>query len=136
MLTAIFVSLRSIIMVELMGLQKLTNAFGLVIMFQGISSFVGAPIAGTYLFRGSGGYDSVQFSSVQDGIYALGKSHMCSTPSFRSFPNVGFETVQKNVRLIDDGLLSPFQGRSSSASSFHASLVQPIDSVMSLALCP
>ncbi|XP_070201574.1 monocarboxylate transporter 5-like [Littorina saxatilis] len=43
---AIFVSLRSIIMVELMGLEKLTNAFGLVIMCQGISSFVGAPIAG------------------------------------------------------------------------------------------
>ncbi|XP_076457514.1 monocarboxylate transporter 5-like [Babylonia areolata] len=43
---AVFVSLRSIIMVELMGLQKLTNAFGLVIMFQGISTFIGAPIAG------------------------------------------------------------------------------------------
>ena len=80
-----------------MGLQKLTNAFGLVIMFQGISSFVGAPIAGTYLFRGYGGSDSVQFNSVQDSIYALGKSHMCSTPSFRSFPNVGFETVQMFV---------------------------------------
>ncbi|XP_041373533.1 monocarboxylate transporter 12-like [Gigantopelta aegis] len=44
---AVFVSLRSIIMVELMGLDKLTNAFGLVIMCQGISSFIGAPLAGT-----------------------------------------------------------------------------------------
>ena len=34
-----------------------------------------------------------QFSSVQDGIYALGKAHMRSTPSLRSFPNVAFETV-------------------------------------------
>ncbi|XP_046580867.1 LOW QUALITY PROTEIN: monocarboxylate transporter 12-like [Haliotis rubra] len=43
---AVFVSLRSIIMVELMGLEKLTSAFGLVIMFQGMSSYIGAPIAG------------------------------------------------------------------------------------------
>ena len=35
----------------------------------------------------------VQFSSVQDCIYALGKAHMRSTPSLRSFPNVAFETV-------------------------------------------
>ena len=35
----------------------------------------------------------VQFNSVQDDIYALGKAHMHSTPSLRSFPNVAFETV-------------------------------------------
>jgi hypothetical protein len=44
--SAAFVSLRSIIMVELMGLEKLTNAFGLVTMCQGLSAFIGAPIAG------------------------------------------------------------------------------------------
>ncbi|KAK3746745.1 hypothetical protein RRG08_059576 [Elysia crispata] len=44
---AVFVSLRSIIMVELMGLDRLTSAFGLVIMCQGISAFLGAPIAGS-----------------------------------------------------------------------------------------
>ena len=38
-------------------------------------------------------YISVQFSSVQDGIYALGKAHIRSTPSLRSFPNVAFEAV-------------------------------------------
>ena len=41
-----------------------------------------------------------------------------------------------NLRLIDDGPLSPFWERSSSASSFHASLLQAIDGVTSLALCP
>ena len=35
----------------------------------------------------------VQFSSVQDGIHALGKAHMRSTLSLRSFPNVAFQTV-------------------------------------------
>lgn len=43
---AAFVSLRSIIMVDLMGIDKLTNAFGLVTMCQGLSAFIGAPIAG------------------------------------------------------------------------------------------
>ena len=36
---------------------------------------------------------TVQFSSVQDGIYALGKAHMHSTPSLKSFPNDVFETI-------------------------------------------
>ena len=40
-----------------------------------------------------------------------------------------------SVCLTDDGPLSPFQRRSSSASSFHTSLLQAIDDVMSLALC-
>ena len=35
----------------------------------------------------------MQFSSVQDGTYALGKAHMRSNPSFRSPPNTAFETV-------------------------------------------
>ena len=38
-------------------------------------------------------------------MYALGKAHMGSTPSVRSFPNVAFETVP--VFLIDDGFLFP-----------------------------
>lgn len=53
---AAFVSLRSIIMVELMGLEKLTSAFGLVTLCQGLSSFIGAPIAGA-LFDVTGYYN-------------------------------------------------------------------------------
>ena len=37
---------------------------------------------------------SVQFSSVQDGIYALWKAHMRSTPSLRSFPKVALKQFQ------------------------------------------
>ena len=64
---------------------------------------------------------------------------MCTTPSFRSFPNIALETCPvTNVHLIDDKPLLFFQGRSSSCSisSFLASLLQAIDGVMSLALCP
>ena len=41
-----------------------------------------------------------------------------------------------NVGLIDDGPFTSSKGRSLSASSFYAALLQAIDGVMSLALCP
>ena len=41
-----------------------------------------------------------------------------------------------NVLLIDDGPLSSYLGGSFSASSFNASLLQAINGVVSLALCP
>ena len=80
---------------------------------------------------------SVQFSSrwyvcARKSPHAL---HRVS-PSLGRFPNVAFETVLVFARLTDDGPLSSFKGRSSSASSFHASLLQTIDGVMSLVLCP
>lgn len=43
---ACFASLRSILVVEYLGLEKLTNCFGLFLLFQGIGALLGAPIAG------------------------------------------------------------------------------------------
>ena len=34
-----------------------------------------------------------EFSSIQDGVYALGKAHMRTTPFPRNFPNAALETV-------------------------------------------
>ena len=76
---------------------------------------------------------TITFSSVQGGIYALGKAYMRSTPS-QKFPQRCLWNGS-NVRLIDVGPFSSFQGRLSSTSFFHASLLQAIDGVMSLALC-
>ena len=45
-LTASFATLRSIITVELLGLEKLTSAFGLLLLFQGMAVTIGSPIAG------------------------------------------------------------------------------------------
>ena len=42
----------------------------------------------------------------------------------------------KRFQCSDDGPLSSFQGRSSTTSSFNASLRQAINGVMSFALCP
>ena len=43
---ACFAALRSVITVELLGLEKLTNAFGLLLLPQGIATIIGTPFAG------------------------------------------------------------------------------------------
>ena len=82
-----------------------------------------------------------QFRSVQDGNYALGKAPIfvfffffCSTDRVSDVPPI-LPLNSCNVCLIDNGPLSSFQGRSSSVSSFHSSLLQAIGGVMSSALC-
>ncbi len=43
---AAFISLTSIVLVELMGLDALTSSFGLVSCFRGVSAVLGPPLAG------------------------------------------------------------------------------------------
>merc|ERR1719228_854952 len=52
---ACYISLRSIVMVQLFGLEKLTNSFGISLLFQGVSSLMGPPIAGM-MFEATGSY--------------------------------------------------------------------------------
>jgi MFS transporter, MCT family, solute carrier family 16 (monocarboxylic acid transporters), member 14 len=52
---ACFSALRSIIVVELLGLDKLTNAFGILLLFQGIAAVIGSPLAG-FLYDVTGNY--------------------------------------------------------------------------------
>lgn len=42
----VYVSLTSVLLVDLLGLEKLTNAFGLILLFQGVATLVGPPIVG------------------------------------------------------------------------------------------
>lgn len=41
-----YVGLTSVILVDLLGIDKLTSAFGLLLLFQGIAGFIGPPIVG------------------------------------------------------------------------------------------
>jgi len=52
-----YISLTSIILVDLLGLDKLTNAFGLLILFRGAAAIVGSPLAGIV-------YDATQSYSI------------------------------------------------------------------------
>ena len=44
--SAAYISLTSIIICDLLGLEKLTNAFGLLTLARGVSSTLGPPLAG------------------------------------------------------------------------------------------
>ena len=46
LLVATWISMTSIVLVNLLGLQKLTNAFGLLALIRGIAIVIGPPAAG------------------------------------------------------------------------------------------
>ncbi|XP_071454654.1 monocarboxylate transporter 5 [Hetaerina americana] len=75
---ACFASLRSILVVDLLGLDKLTNAFGLLLLFQGLAATVGSPLAGSFKeFTGS--YDASFYLS---GSLILISGVMCYPLSY------------------------------------------------------
>jgi len=45
-LVATFISLASVILCELVGLEKLTNGFGLLCLVRGITAIAGPPLVG------------------------------------------------------------------------------------------
>ncbi|XP_061189344.1 monocarboxylate transporter 4-like [Saccostrea echinata] len=60
--TAGFLSLRSIVLVDLIGLDRLTSSFGLLLLFQGIATIAGSPLAGR-MKELTGSIDSVFYLS-------------------------------------------------------------------------
>ena len=70
---ACFASLRSTMIVELTGLELLTNAFGVLLMFQGVAAAVGSPLLG--LFKDwTGTYD---MSFYLSGIIIILSAVIC-----------------------------------------------------------
>ncbi|KAL1131599.1 hypothetical protein AAG570_011213 [Ranatra chinensis] len=59
---ACFASLRSIIIVDLIGLDRLTNGFGILLLFQGVASVIGSPVAGMFMDL-TGSYDASFYMS-------------------------------------------------------------------------
>jgi len=46
--TGVYFCLTPIVLVDLLGLEKLSNAFGLVLLFRGLGAVAGPPFAGLY----------------------------------------------------------------------------------------
>lgn len=57
LLIGVYTCLTPIVLVDLLGLEKLSNAFGLVLLYQGIGAVVGPPIAGA-IFDSTKNYDN------------------------------------------------------------------------------
>ncbi|KAH0809612.1 hypothetical protein GEV33_013180 [Tenebrio molitor] len=68
-----YVGLTSVILVDLLGLEKLTNAFGLLLLFQGIASLIGPPMADDFAPGNYGLKDQVMvLKFVQETIECFG----------------------------------------------------------------
>ncbi|XP_014771722.1 monocarboxylate transporter 12 [Octopus bimaculoides] len=66
--TGVFISITSVVLVDLLGLENLTNSFGLTLLIQGIATLIGPPFAG-WLYDETKNYD---FSFYLAGITLAG----------------------------------------------------------------
>lgn len=83
-----YISLTSIILVDLLGLEKLTNAFGLLILFRGAAAMVGSPLAGA-VYDATHNYDASFYMAAAFFLAATLTSF--AAPLFRRKPE---EVVQ------------------------------------------
>ena len=47
-IAAVFITLKSILVVDLLGLDKLTTAYGILSLLEGVGSLAGTPLIGTF----------------------------------------------------------------------------------------
>lgn len=93
-----YISLSSIILVELLGLDKLTNAFGLLILFRGTAALVGSPLAG-------GLYDATQSYDVP--FYVAGALFAVSAGISFAVPCTKICSPKGKRKHVDDETLNP-----------------------------
>ncbi|XP_063362459.1 monocarboxylate transporter 3 isoform X5 [Cydia amplana] len=79
-----YISLTSIILVDLLGLDKLTNAFGLLILFRGAAAIVGSPLAGA-VYDATKNYDASFYMAAAFFLAATLTSF--AAPLFRRKPD-------------------------------------------------
>lgn len=75
-----YISLTSIILVDLLGLDKLTNAFGLLILFRGAAAIIGSPLAGA-VFDATRSYDTSFYMAA--GFFLASTLTSFAAPLFR-----------------------------------------------------
>ncbi|XP_031332551.1 monocarboxylate transporter 7 isoform X3 [Photinus pyralis] len=90
-----YISLTSIILVDLLGLDKLTNAFGLLILFRGAATIVGSPMAGAL-------YDATKSYSIP--FYVAGGLFGVSALTSFIAPYLKKPAPQEPPAMIDDAL--------------------------------
>merc|ERR1719431_1970150 len=78
---AAYISLTSIVLVDLMGLDNLTSAFGLLTLFRGFSSMIGPPING-WIFEATSLYNVSFF--VSGGFLLLAGVISCGVHLLKS----------------------------------------------------
>ncbi|CAH2004158.1 unnamed protein product [Acanthoscelides obtectus] len=103
---AAYISLTSIILVDLLGLDKLTNAFGLLILFRGTASVIGSPLAGAL-------YDITHSFTVPffvaGGLFAIAAAISFSVPPVKACLD-----RRKKVSSNNDEAMTPMNTKQNS----------------------
>lgn len=87
---------------DLLGLDKLTNAFGLLILFRGAAAIVGSPLAGA-IYDATKSYDIPFY--VAGGLFALSAITSFLAPYMKRFSN------QEERAQADGDVLTPIGER-------------------------
>ena len=88
---AAYISLSSVVLVNLLGLDNLTSAFGLLVLFRGASSMLGTPVAGSV-------YDATQ--SYDASFYVSG-AFLMAAAVVSELADVLYRLDQRKKSLAD-----------------------------------
>uniref|UniRef100_A0A1I7T1L6 MFS domain-containing protein n=1 Tax=Caenorhabditis tropicalis TaxID=1561998 RepID=A0A1I7T1L6_9PELO len=102
---ACFAALRSVICVELIGVEKLNNAFGILMVFMGIGAAAGGPIAGT-IKSYTNSYDYAFY--VMGAVFAFSGIMTIRLPQMKAW-----EDARKEARRIGGATEMRFISQSS-----------------------
>ena len=83
------------VLVDLLGLDNLTNAFGVLLLFQGIASVIGPPFCG-WLYDELGNYES--------GFYFAGAMIFISGIMLFILPRMQRNRLEKSRQIIEEGI--------------------------------
>ncbi|CEF61435.1 Major facilitator superfamily and Major facilitator superfamily domain, general substrate transporter and Major facilitator superfamily domain-containing protein [Strongyloides ratti] len=99
---SVYVCLTSIVLTDLIGLEKLTNSFGLIVVARGIASLMGTPFAGIF-YDLTQTYDSTFYMG---GTFIIGSGLVsCIIPFVKKVPhkeNIIIDN-KNEVKEDDDG---------------------------------
>merc|ERR1712106_442646 len=89
--SAAYVLLTTLVLADLLGADAFTNAFGLLLLFQGVATFIGPPVVGA-MFDAFGSYNS--------GFILMGS--MISLSGLMLYPVPYMKTILSNKEKLPE----------------------------------
>lgn len=79
-------------MVDLLGLDRLTNAFGLLILFRGAAAIIGSPLAGA-VYDATASYDIPFY--MASAFFGISAATSFMAPTLKRYTNNTFSKKKK-----------------------------------------
>merc|ERR1719516_523272 len=95
--SAAYVLLTTLVLADLLGAEKFTNSFGLLLLFQGVATFIGPPIVG-FMFDTYGSYN--QGFILMGGMIALSGIILYPIPCIKNILDKSKRKHEKILRPV------------------------------------